>query len=445
MCLDRNIGHLFGLGLIRTGSGQPFLRTHKSSVTTTPFAKTRPISATFPSMLPFELWGRILRLATSNPSKHMLHDDHILEPDFCKPNIRASYYFDSRKTKRAVVLVCKTWHSIAIKFLYEDVWLSNFDRLKALKDNLTRQSEGVAGGGSNRRNYGWWIKELTITVPYPSASDPQVLPFVTSLLMLCPNLSILVMSGRFEDKGKNYGQLARSIQDWTPKLECLDVHQLGEGQAKSSHYLFNISSLRTLRIKWEYNIIGRIPQFRHDTLTSLSLAIDKNRDIPLHKMITLPHLTSLYLRGSDLDKPSIVELVRLYGKQLLTLGLQVVPPYGDTLRQLLSIVSELLFLCSNLKEFFWHDSSTSIMPATPLNTRSGSQYHSIKLLGVSVSSVDWKKHHYLSQFPNLKTIRFIDVLERRLPVIVGEEAGVDAVKDVPLGIAIENALGNVIA
>ena len=83
---------------------------------------------------------------------------------------------------------------------------------------------------------------------------------------------------------------------------------------------------------------------------------------------------------------------------------------------------------------------------------SNQHFLNIELLRVpttlkTLAKVDWEQRYPLSPFPNLKTMRLVDVLEGRLPLIVDEEASVDAVQleDVPPGIVIENALGNAIA
>ena len=305
-------------------------------------------------------------------------------------------------------------------------------------------SQHLKGDSSLNLGYGWWTKTLDIPL-HSEVSEATNL--IHTALPLFPNLANLTIQGWVQAEGDKYEGIANAIQTYTPKLQYLGCRQVEQRRAVAGSVFFQIPSLRALRTCWGRTVSEQSStQFKRDKLTSLSLIFDGESDIPIHIANTLPSLTSLYLRWPLIEQTHTIQLVEAIGERLLELGLTL--GLGDGYDAPVSIVEILLGYCPNLRRLLWGRSS-SYQPA-PFMMLSSRQFPSVELLGVSspwrtLTKIDWEQCYPLSRFPNLKTIRLVDVLESRLPVIGNEEVSFDAVQDVPLGIVVENALGNVIA
>ena len=153
----------------------------------------------------------------------------------------------------------------------------------------------------------------------------------------------------------------------------------------------------------------------------------------------MPSLTSIFLTGNLVDPDGLIQFFQIYGRQLLTLGMGVERTAGGgSTTSKSSLLDQILLFCPNLRE---------LLPSKILGPVGGllyeqRQYPSIKLLGVCMSNrrlnkADWEKQYALELFPNLITIRLIDVLDT--------QSGANSVIDeIPSGLVVEDALGNVI-
>ena len=168
--------------------------------------------------LPPELWLRIFELATYVPG---LLETDIPDPfDMDPPSILHLHQEYDRKlfkysmvTKRSIVLVCRTWYSLALPLLYQVLYIPSRD---STGSSSTRFSEVVssllkrfidskhrldpAGADDSRHRYvGLWPRRLELHFSaYNPIEDADVQRLI-ELSACLPNLEILAASGPFTE------------------------------------------------------------------------------------------------------------------------------------------------------------------------------------------------------------------------------------------------------
>jgi hypothetical protein len=88
--------------------------------------------------LPPELWPLIFEHATSIPG---LFDVSPMSPIVDQPRVwllyKTALHADIMKTKKAFVLVCRSWRNIAMRLLSEHIQIHRFETFKRFEDVLT--------------------------------------------------------------------------------------------------------------------------------------------------------------------------------------------------------------------------------------------------------------------------------------------------------------------
>lgn len=143
-----------------------------------------------PPRVPPEVWLRIFGLATDLETP--LNCDSPISSDLPRSLVKQrelQELKDSLRTKRSMVLVCRTWNKLALEFLYQSILISKVDSLVSLRESLQRHASTAQG----KNRLGWWTKRLDVLVEDErcETSDYSMLAAVVRQL---PNLSIITLS-----------------------------------------------------------------------------------------------------------------------------------------------------------------------------------------------------------------------------------------------------------
>ncbi|KIJ19145.1 hypothetical protein PAXINDRAFT_97175 [Paxillus involutus ATCC 200175] len=152
-------------------------------------AKKSGMKPTLPT-LPVELWLEIVQYATFVPD--------ILEPDIYRQTARLDPYWSNRhyspmldalRTKRALVLVCKTWWSLCIPILYQSIILTSTRCSELLAVTLIRsRDKSSASGATSAPSLGSFTVRLDIRDQHWRSDGSNALHSIMGCL---PNLSVL--------------------------------------------------------------------------------------------------------------------------------------------------------------------------------------------------------------------------------------------------------------
>lgn len=143
-----------------------------------------------PPRVPPEVWLRIFGLATDLGAP--LNCDSPISSDLPHTLVRQhelQELKDSLRTKRSIILVCRTWNELALEFLYQNILITKVDGLVSLHESLQRHA--LTTQGKNR--LGWWTRRMDVFVEDErcEASDYSMLAAVMRQL---PNISIITLS-----------------------------------------------------------------------------------------------------------------------------------------------------------------------------------------------------------------------------------------------------------
>lgn len=143
-----------------------------------------------PPPFPPEIWITIFSLATDVPG--LLSYDGSTSSDLPRPLVKEYEHKllkESLITKRNIILVCRTWHVLATKFLYQSVLVTRPATLSSLFVALDRRSSGAA----HSVHMGWWTRRLDVLIQddHCEASDYALL---ANIIRRFPNLSIVNLS-----------------------------------------------------------------------------------------------------------------------------------------------------------------------------------------------------------------------------------------------------------
>lgn len=147
-------------------------------------------SPQIPPCVPPEVWLRIFGFATDLPA--LLNCDSPISSDLPRTLVK-QYEFqglkDSLRTKRSMVLVCKTWNELALEFLYQSILITKVDTLVSLLKSLLRHAPTTQG----KNCLGWWTKRLDVLVE-DERCDASDYSMLTAVMRQLPNLSIITLS-----------------------------------------------------------------------------------------------------------------------------------------------------------------------------------------------------------------------------------------------------------
>ena len=138
-------------------------------------------ASTMSLSLPVELWLQIFRLSTLSPLTTRLYA--ATYSPFQTVPLKEEDEEVTKKTKAALVRVCKQWRAWAMDLLYEDVFIQRPEKLRpALED------------ASDECGCGRWVRRASL--PYSSSATVSPRPLeALKVLERCPCLEVLVRKG----------------------------------------------------------------------------------------------------------------------------------------------------------------------------------------------------------------------------------------------------------
>ncbi|KAI6004904.1 hypothetical protein EDD15DRAFT_2526166 [Pisolithus albus] len=157
--------------------------------------------------IPPEVWDHIFEIAT--------HVPYILIPEiFDKSTFIGDAYndiylpalADDFATKRNLVLVCKQWWHLAIRYLYRALLIRDTRKLLSICSTLQSYANGK-GAVPGAKPLGWWTERLDVEIR-GSATDGKRL---VDVIMCLPNLAIVHLDFRIWLPRVLYEPIMRSI------------------------------------------------------------------------------------------------------------------------------------------------------------------------------------------------------------------------------------------
>ncbi|KAI6004929.1 hypothetical protein EDD15DRAFT_2444525 [Pisolithus albus] len=158
--------------------------------------------------IPPEVWDRIFEIAT--------HVPYIFIPEiFDKSTFIGSRKYDviylpafadAFATKRNLVLVCKQWWHLAIRYLYGALLIRDTRKLLSICSTLQSYANGK-GAVPGAKPLGWWTERLDVEIR-GSAADGERL---VDVIMCLPNLAIVHLDFRISLSIFLYEPIMRSI------------------------------------------------------------------------------------------------------------------------------------------------------------------------------------------------------------------------------------------
>lgn len=127
------------------------------------------------STVPNELWRQIFRFATTSTKSLQLYDaDFYPLKELWSNNQRPD---DTLGTKKVIILVCQSWRSLGIEFLYEHVQVETLAKIFESMDDR------------ERKNIGRYVRRLQF--PSRPFQYTTCIPLL-NILAICPRLTVLV-------------------------------------------------------------------------------------------------------------------------------------------------------------------------------------------------------------------------------------------------------------
>ncbi|KAI6037097.1 hypothetical protein BKA83DRAFT_4171745 [Pisolithus microcarpus] len=142
--------------------------------------------------IPPEVWDHIFEIAT--------HVPYILIPEiFDKSTFIGDEYndvylpalVDAFATKRNLVLVCKQWWHLAIRYLYRALVIDDTRKLLSICSTLQSYANGK-GAVPGAKPLGWWTERLDVETCESAADEERLV----DVIMCLPNLAIVHLDFR---------------------------------------------------------------------------------------------------------------------------------------------------------------------------------------------------------------------------------------------------------
>ncbi|KAI6017451.1 hypothetical protein EDC04DRAFT_481476 [Pisolithus marmoratus] len=137
--------------------------------------------------IPPEVWDRIFEIATHVPytlTPEIFEKSTLIGIDYNKqyhPALKAALV-----TKRNIVLVCKQWWYLAIRYLYRAIFIDEDRHIPCLCGTLQNYAIGK-GGIPGAGPLGWWAERLDV-VSLGAGIDEERL---ADIIMCLPNLTVV--------------------------------------------------------------------------------------------------------------------------------------------------------------------------------------------------------------------------------------------------------------
>ncbi|KAI6137474.1 hypothetical protein EDD17DRAFT_1517312 [Pisolithus thermaeus] len=137
--------------------------------------------------IPPEVWDHIFEIATHVPytlvpeifeKSTLIGDDYN---ELCHPALKTAF-----ATKRSLVLVCKQWWHLAIRYLYRAILIDNPRKILSICSTLQNYANGM-GAVPGAKPLGWWAERLDVVIRGADADEEPLVDVV----MCLPNLAVV--------------------------------------------------------------------------------------------------------------------------------------------------------------------------------------------------------------------------------------------------------------
>ncbi|EJD08261.1 uncharacterized protein FOMMEDRAFT_151001 [Fomitiporia mediterranea MF3/22] len=206
--------------------------------------------------LPTELLTEIFKLATDNPVRDI--DSLVSRKPF-----EGIYASETEKacsaalcTKHALSLVCRSFRTLMIDLLYEDIWIRYGS--DGLMEVLESSSAMDKKAGKEGQGFGRSVKRVSLS-QIGNCGSSESLKNIRRILIRCPNVRIICQAQKFSSFPINEGEAVRNdFISCAPPVDDLDFPHLQRVEwfnarddvtnaiAPMPSVLFNSESLRVL-------------------------------------------------------------------------------------------------------------------------------------------------------------------------------------------------------
>jgi hypothetical protein len=200
------------------------------------------------SLLPYELWRYILRLAT-NPPAVSIYSTWPLPPDSPtlrswgpNPSTYAAGHTECYNTKKSVALVSKFWRDLTTDFFYEDILLLKYGDLELFARSLQKSE---LHDPTFSRAHGFHVKAVLLQFRLSDFMlQKSMETHIMTICRLCDNLKVLsIPSFHFGMEDTMSPRLAQTLSNC-----CSSLLFLGMGEWYASIEFFkNIECFRNIQ------------------------------------------------------------------------------------------------------------------------------------------------------------------------------------------------------
>jgi hypothetical protein len=257
--------------------------------------------------------------------------------------------FSALRTKRNLILVCKSWQTLALEFLYAFIWLWKPRDLFSLIRSFTQSANIAQASALDGATYtpGRYIKCLWLSMGQFDSDDPHTMGALQDLFSLCHNLHVLRIWTI------NFPMNLPVIAERSQYLRYAEMYWIRDGESPT----------------FAPRLLEKMPQY--DALEALSLSFPETAVLFPDHPIFLSRLHSLILDVSYKSiKDQIMGLIALWKlPSLVYLSLAVrgnfTPPmeqffcsFGHNLTSLLvarvdsTLIPNILRHCPSVQNLF---------------------------------------------------------------------------------------------
>ncbi|KAI6111195.1 hypothetical protein F5141DRAFT_772087 [Pisolithus sp. B1] len=222
--------------------------------------------------VPPEVWDHIFEIATHVPytlvpeifeKSTLIGDDYN---ELCRPALKTAF-----ATKRNLVLVCKQWWHLAIRYLYRAILIDNPRKILSICSTLRNYANGM-GAVPGAKPLGWWAERLDVVIRGAAADEEPLV----DVIMCLPNLAVVSLDIR-ERRSKDeliLRYILNALRHAASSLRVLDWSMESSDPATlliERQLVAELSRLCILRSRYMPWTDGFIPQNVLSSLTTLAV------------------------------------------------------------------------------------------------------------------------------------------------------------------------------
>ncbi|KAI5993905.1 hypothetical protein EDD15DRAFT_2547894, partial [Pisolithus albus] len=301
--------------------------------------------------IPPEVWDHIFEIAT--------HVPYILIPEiFDKSTLIGDEYNDiylptlvsAFATKRNLVLVCKQWWHLAIRYLYRALFIDYTRKLLPICSTLQSYANGK-GAVPGAKPLGWWTERLDVETCESAADEKRLVDVIRCL----PNLAIVHLDFRIRlnDHTSILRSITNALRQAASSLRVLDWSTWSSDPAIPlimREFLAEFPRLCILRCDCMPWMDGVIPPNILSSVTTFSVQemLITDGDIPSESRLghRRVNLQEVIISAGRNGLESWTVFMRLYGTFLTSVHLTMYDGYWDVLFRHLAMIRQS---CPNIR------------------------------------------------------------------------------------------------